>query len=112
MAYINRKQENEAGIGEKPWVPMNRWTNAANYTIVTTVTGAATYTVEVTLDQLNRMSAAEIAAADVCPIENIVDETTNGCFNVTATPAEFIRVNQTAGAGSVTFHAMQSGEAR
>jgi len=111
MAYINRKQTNPTGIGEKDWVPLNRWSNASNYSIVTTVNGIATYTIESTLDQLNRLTLAEIANVDVCAIENAIDQTTSGCFNVTATPLEAIRIKQTAGTGSVVMHVMQAGEA-
>lgn len=110
MAYINVKQENAAGVGIKDWIALNRWSNAGNYTVMTTVSGAATYTLETTIDQLNRFTAAEIAAAEVCPVENAVDQTVDGCFNITATPLEFIRINQTVGAGSVTMRVMQSGE--
>jgi len=109
MAYINREQINSAGVGAKPWIPVNRWSNSGDYSIFANVTGTATYTLEVTLDQLNRMTPAEIANAKVCPVVEATDQTTDGCFNITSTPLEFIRVNQTAGTGSVDIHIQQNG---
>ena len=110
MAYINHNQINETGTGAKPWIAANRWSNASNYTIFATVNGTVTYTLETTIEQLNRLTAAEIAVAKVCPVVDATDQIANGCFNITATPLEFIRVNQTAGSGSVDIHVMQSGE--
>lgn len=110
MAYINHNQINGTGTGAKPWIALNRWSNSANYTIFATVNGIATYTLESSIDQLNRLTAAQIAAAKVCPVVDAIDQTANGCFNITGTPLEFIRVNQTAGDGSVDIHVMQSGE--
>lgn len=110
MAYINVDQVNTTGTGEKPWIPVNRWSNAGNYSIVTTVNGTATYTVELTLVQLNRKTAAEIAAAKVCAVLNATALEMSSCLSVLGTPAEFFRINQTAGTGSVDMQIMQSGE--
>lgn len=109
MAYINRDQINVAGVGEKPWIPMNRWSNSADYTIFAKVDGVVTYTIETTVAQLNRMTPAEIAAAKICSVVDATNQVADGCFNITATPVEFIRVNQTLGTGSVDIHVQQNG---
>ncbi len=111
MAYINHNQIGTTGTGAKPWIALNRWSNAGNYTVFTTIQGTVTdYQLESTIEILNRMSPAEIAAAKVCPVVDATGQTADGCFNITATPLEFLRVNIIAGTGSVDVHVMQSGE--
>ena len=73
--------------------------------VVTTANGTVTYDVEFTLDQVNRVGVTIIDR----PIENGTSLTTDANLNVTETPMEAVRVNITAGAGSVDFHVMQSG---
>ena len=104
-AYINRKQSNSAGVGAKPWVQLNRWDNNANYSLVLKFTGTATVTVEGTLDHINR----ELETIEAFDVENAIDLTADAYLNITNTPLEAIRINQTAGAGSVDFHVMQGG---
>ena len=110
--YINTNQINSAGVGAKPWIQLNRW-GAPHYIIRATVNGAATYTIEGTLVQLNRGQIA--AASDIFPVDDaqytpIIAQTTTQTFQLAPGPLEFIRVNQTAGAGSVDLHVMQSGQ--
>lgn len=104
-APINRKQDNVAGTGAKPWIPLNRWGNDFNYSIVLTFTGAATVTVEGTVDYLNRPNQT-IVPFDIV---NAVGVTSDSSINIIGTPLEGLRINQTAGAGSVEFHVMQGG---
>lgn len=108
-SYINRRQENPAGIGEKQWVPVNRWAGPANFTVMTVVDGVATYTLETTIDQLNRDPFNGVAET-VCPVVNAIDLTADACLNITNTPSEAFRINQTAGTGSVIMKIMQNGE--
>lgn len=104
-AYINRNQNNNLpGVGAKAWIPLNRWDNGSNYSLVIGISGTATVTVQGTLDQINRGQTPK--AFD---IENAVDLTTSVDLNITDTPLEAIRVNQTAGTGTVEFHVMQGG---
>lgn len=108
-AYINRNQINTTGTGEKPWVPLNRWAND-DYTVKLTVNGMATFSLEGTISQINRgESGSEFTLNDESgtPISGITSTTT---YVIAATPLEAIRVNQTAGTGSVDMHIMQSGD--
>jgi hypothetical protein len=100
-AYINRKQDNVAGTGAKPWIPLNRWSDNSNLSLVLRFTGAATVDIEATLDQINRGDT--VTAFTVVNGAAITADTE---LNITATPLESIRINQTAGAGSVSFHVM------
>lgn len=99
---VNRKQLAVTGVGD--WIPLNRWSND-DLSVVTTANGTVTYDVEFTLDQVNR---AGVTVVDR-PILNGTGLTADANLNVTETPMEAVRVNITAGAGSVDFHVMQSG---
>lgn len=102
---INRKQLAVTGVGD--WIPLNRWSKDS-YSIVTTVNGTATYTVEFTLDQINR---AGVLGNEVArPVLGGTGLTADANLNIANTPMEAMRVNITAGAGSVDLHVMQNGE--
>jgi hypothetical protein len=103
-APINRKQVNTTGTGLKPFVPLNRWGFGADISINIVFSGAATVTLEGTLDHVNREGVT-----DVFDIVNGVGITVDTALNITDTPLEAIRINQTAGTGSVTMHVMQGG---
>ena len=68
-------------------------------------TCSATVTVEGTLDYINRDSAS----INAFEVENAIDITADAYLNITSTPFEAIRINQTSGTGSVKFHLMQGG---
>lgn len=114
-AYINVKQVNTLGIGAKPWIPMNRW-STDHYSLILTVTGTATFDVEGTLKKLNQaasdtdLAAGPPAASDIFGIANATGLTASAALNIVDTPLEAIRVNQTAGPGSVDFHVAQQGD--
>ena len=111
-AYINTKQVNSAGTGAKPWIQLNRW-GAPHYMVNVTVNGAATYTIEGTLVQLNRQetaAASDIFAVDDAQYTSIAGQTSTASYQLAPGPLEFIRINQTAGGGSVDFHVVQSGQ--
>lgn len=103
---INIKRVNSAGVGVKPWIPLNRWTND-DLTINLSINGTATVTVEATLVQINRGGVP--VPADIFPITNLTAITATTAANIPETPLEFIRVNQTAGTGSANLHVMQQG---
>lgn len=103
---INTKKIGSAGTGAKDWIPVNRW-GPSNYTINLTFNGAATVNVEATLVQLNRGEAA--VSTDIFTLPSLGAITANVAVQVSDTPFEFIRVNQTAGVGSVDIHIMQGG---
>ncbi len=114
-AYINVKQANSAGIGIKPWIPMNRW-GRDHFSLVLSFIGSATASVEGTLKKLNQASdstdlaAGPPVAGDVFTITNATDLTSDVALVIVDTPLEAIRINQTAGVGSVDLHVMQQGD--
>lgn len=101
---VNRKQSAVTGAGD--WIPLNRWAKD-DLSIVTTANGTVTYDIEFTIDQVNRPNV--LGNEDARPVANGTGLTADANLNVTETPMEAIRVNITAGAGSVDFHVMQSG---
>ena len=112
-ASINVKQENAAGTGEKPWLTLNRLTTP-DYSLNIIVSGTATFDIQGTLKQLNNATnlpeAGTPAAEDIFSIQGLTGLTASTAAKITNTPLEAIRVNQTAGTGSVTLHVMQAGE--
>ena len=102
-SYVNRKQANVTGVGD--WIPLNRWSRD-DYSIVTTINGASTYTVEFTLDQINRKGV--LGNETTRPVENATDLIADANVNIVETPMEAIRINVSS--GDVDFHVMQNGE--
>ena len=110
-AYIRRKQDNSAGIGIKPWIPLNRWSGPGDYSIMTEVTGTVEYTVQTTVDPVNRPDIIPLSDVLVCPVTNAVGLVGPiDCLNINLTPLEAIRIEQTSGTGSVSFRILQNGE--
>lgn len=101
-APINRKIS-VFGVGTSEWVPLNRWTDS-DISLLVSVGGTATYTVETTLDRVNRQGTIPV------PIDHatLVGQTVGNTGNV-AFPVEAVRVSVTSGTGSVTMHVMQNG---
>lgn len=101
---VNRKIEGVSGTSD--WIPLNRWSRD-NYTIVTTVaSGTPTYTVQFTIDQINREGVLGNETAR--PVVGGSSLTTDANLNITDTPMEAIRI--TVSGGTVDFHVMQQGE--
>jgi hypothetical protein len=71
------------------------------------VTGAATYTVQVTLDKVEEMPPAAVTWFDVT-VPALVGATANQ-IGAIPFPVAAIRVNQTAGAGSMKLTVLQIG---
>ena len=111
-AYIRRTQNNVTGVEAKPWIPVNRWTENGSFSIMTTIVAPVTYTIETTIDPVNRPDEIALADVVVCSVENAIGLTADARLNITNTPLEAIRINQTAGAGSVRFKVMQNGSGR
>lgn len=101
-SYINRKQSNVTGVGD--WIPLNRWAND-DYSVVIVDNGTSTYTVEGTLDQINRKGV--IGNEVVFGIENLEAVTGDMSNKITETPMEAVRIN--VDSGDVDFHVMQNG---
>jgi len=102
-SYINRKQAGVTGVGD--WIPLNRWSKDS-YSIVTTINGASTYTVEFTLDQINRSGV--LGSETARPVEGGTALTADANLNIANTPMEAIRIN--VASGDVDFHVMQNGD--
>lgn len=101
---VNVKQDNEAGTGLKPWVVLDRY-NSSYATINVTFDGVATATIEGTLE---RRPDNGLVGGDVFNINGLVDISENTVISLSQTPVSALRVNQTAGAGSVTIHILQA----
>jgi hypothetical protein len=93
-------------------VRMDSWANAQTI-IQVNVTGTATYTVETSMDDPNSPTNPVAAASMVwvnCADTAVVAKTASAQGVVVATPT-FIRIKQTAGAGSTTMTLAQFGNA-
>lgn len=108
-AYINRKQENAADSGAQIAIPLNRWSKD-DYTLKVSATGTTAYTLQGTIDQVNR---AGVTAEWFTLVDNqgtsLADLTAVGTYVVTETPLEAVRISHGAETAS-TFHVMQQGE--
>jgi hypothetical protein len=90
------------------WIPTNHW-GPPVYAALVTVTGTVVYQLEGTFDRINRGEAPVSWVLDDASGIPIVGETVTKCFNLQEIPLEFIRVNQTAGGGTVAIHLVQQG---
>lgn len=103
-AYINAKRT-YTGTGAQVAIPLNRWSRD-NYSVVTDVGATATYTVEGTIDQINRIGVTPVWF----DITGLVGLTASTSDKITDTPLEALRVNIAANSGELGFHVMQNGE--
>jgi len=103
-SYINTQLVNADDV----WIQMNRW-GPPVYAATVTVTGTVTYQLEGTFNHLNRGETATPFTLDDAAGTSISGETTTKCFNLQEIPMEFMRVNQTAGGGTVDIHVVQQG---
>lgn len=108
-AYINRKQVNGVAVGAQPAIPLNRWGNN-DYTVKVSGTGTSAYTLQATIDQINRdgVTPSWFTINDEAgsPISGATTETT---YVISNTPLEAIRISHDVSTAS-TFHVMQSGD--
>lgn len=102
-SYVN-VEKTYTGAGNKDAIQLNRW-GRDNYSLNMTVTGTIDFTVQGTLNRVNRGEA--VTWSD---IDSLVNLTASSFEKITESPLEAIRVVINSGAGSVLFHVMQSGE--
>ena len=103
-AYVNVKKT-YAGTGAQIAIPLNRWSRD-NYSVVTDLTTTGTYTVQGTLDQVNRLGVTPVWF----DITSLVGLTADSSEKVTDTPLEAIRISIAVNGSGVSFHVMQNGE--
>lgn len=107
-AYINRKQENAAATGAQTPILLNRW-GKDDYTLKVSDTGTTAYTLQGTLDQINRGQTAEWFTLVDNQGTSLAALTAVGTYVVSETPLEAVRISHGAETAS-TFHVMQNGE--
>lgn len=103
---LNKRITYAAGTGAKDWFMLNRW-SPSNYTVNIIMSGTATVDLEGTLVQLNRGDTA--TPDDIFVLPGGASITATAAVNVADVPVEALRINQTAGIGTVTMHIMQGG---
>lgn len=96
----------QTGVGTTNWIPMDYFRNPFNVGLGATVTGTATYTVEHTFQQPN--TDPPTTPARVFSHETLAGATVSDDGNY-AFPVAAIRLNVTAGAGTVTLDIIQAG---
>lgn len=96
----------QVGAGVSDWKMVNWNAQQVQIGIGVAVTGIATYTVEYTYDDLNNLpdGATEPTVYSHPTLQGLT-QTSDGSFT---TPVAFIRLNQTAGAGSTRMTILQS----
>lgn len=102
---INVRQENTAGVGEKPWILLNPYAGPS-VTFNFIIDGAATIDMEGTLVNPNRDTPTADDIFDLGGLQNI---TATSASTLVGQPLVAVRANQTAGAGSVTIQLQQEG---
>ena len=110
-AYVNVRKD-YTGVGDQPWIQLNRWSEANDYTVVARVTGTINFDVVGTIDYINRPLKADNTAAPTpvdIPITSLTGLSADANEVIQATPFEALKVIINSGAGSVDFHVMQNG---
>lgn len=92
------------GTGAQEAIPLNRH-GPQNYSVEVNLASTGTYTVEVTLDQINRPGVNPVWHP-VPAITGIVD--TDTFDKIVDTPLEAIRINPSVNASGIDFHIMQN----
>lgn len=94
------------GVSVSLWLPLDPYATGANDGLYAKVTGAATYSVEVTPDDV--FDTTVTPTAFPCGIAALTAVAANG-QGALAYAARAVRVNQTAGAGTVKLTAVVRG---
>lgn len=89
-------------------IPLDYFANPNNITLSVLVTGAATYTVQYTFDLINQTPGWTPSTGNWVDHPSLTSQTTTKDSNL-AYPATAVRINQTAGSGSVRFTVIQAG---
>ena len=102
-------RKTQTGVGASTPVPLDNYISPFDVGIGVTVTGTATYTVQFTFDdvQAKGYNPATGAWFD-SPDTAVAGATTNGASNI-AFPVTAVRVNVTAGTGTVQLVVIQAG---
>lgn len=103
-SYINAKKT-YTGTGAQVAIPLNRWSRD-NYSVVVSLDSTGTYTIQGTLDQINRPNVTPVWF----DITSLVGLTADAAEKITETPLEAIRMTIAANGSSIDFHVMQNGE--
>ena len=111
-SYINKRIDYATGVtGAQTAIPLNRW-SLDDYSVIVDLATTGTYTVEGTVDFINRPLDADFQATPTPVWFNIVGMvglTADASQVVPATPLEAIRINIAANATGIKFHVMQAG---
>lgn len=102
---INVRQENAAGMGEKPWILVNPYAGP-NITFNFIVDGTVTAEMQGTLVNPNRDTPTDDDIFDLGGLDNI---TATSAETLVGQPLVAVRANQTAGTGSLTIQLQQEG---
>lgn len=94
------------GAGQSAWIPMDYFRTPFNVGLGATVEGTATYTIQHTFQQPN--TDPPTTPTRIFNHETLVGQTTSQDGNY-AFPVAAIRIDITAGAGTVTLDIIQSG---
>jgi len=97
----------EATLSSNPIV-LDYFANPNNITLSVLVTGTATYTVQYTFDLVNQIAGYTPATGNWVDHPSLTAQTATKDSNI-AYPATAVRINQTAGSGSVRFTVIQAG---
>ena len=104
------KSVTQTGVGVSDWQMLNWHAQQFQLGIGCQITGAATYTVEYTYDDLtvgNTINGGT-GGPSVFQLSGMTDKTANADTSITW-PVTFVRLKVTAGAGSVRMVYLQSG---
>lgn len=102
MSYINAKK-NYTTTGAKAAIPLNRWASS-ELSVEVDVGTTGTYTVEGTLDQVNRAGVTPVWFT----ITGMSALTADTAQNIANTPMEAIRINIAVIDSTIDFHVMQN----
>ena len=91
------------GVGTSNWIPMDRNQAPFNVGIGCVISGSVTYNIEHTFDNIQDSTVTPTAFVN----SGISNATGNKDLNYTE-PVRAIRINQSAGTGSVTMTIIQS----
>lgn len=95
----------QTGVGTTAWIPLNRMQTPFNVSLGAVISGTVTYTIQHTFDNVLDPTIAQgtITAFDNV---NMTAQTTNSTGNY-AFPVAAVRLNITAGTGSVALTILQ-----
>lgn len=105
----------QAGVGQSAPVPLDHHKSPFAVTLDAVVSGSATYNIEYTNDPLQPTEQGWQSGqpSQWTPVAaNVTGATANQLATLGPNPYRAVRINQTAGTGSVTLRVIQAGLAR